>query len=589
MKNIILVPLICFTLLLSCDKLDQEPKSTVSKEAVFSTESGLKLYTNSFYTLLPTSNDVLRGDNVGDFVARKDIPSFFREGAFGPRQSSGWSWTNLRNINYFLENNISNNVSPAIQENYNGIARLFRALFYFEKVKRFGDVPWIGHTLTVNDSLLYGNRDSRALVMDSVLADLDYAIANISTENEPTRTRVTQSVALALKSRICLFEGTFRKYHTKLDLHDTADFWLEEASKSAQELMNKKIYSLYQATDPTRSYGDLFNTTSIHSENILNIAYSQELGIFHDANWYYTSSSYGDRLSFTRKFINTYLNIDGTPFTHDPSYATKTFMEETKNRDLRLSQTIRTKGYTRVNGGQIMLSPPLFSHTYTGYQPAKWVDPDTKYDGGAINFTNIPIIRYAEILLNFAEAKAELGTLTDTDWAKSIGLLRKRAGITQGTDVKPTEVDPYLRLEYYPEISDPVLLEVRRERGIELALEGFRFYDIIRWKRGELFTTPWNGMYVPAINSTMDLNEDGIPDVSFYTSNPGDNVPGVQYMNVSSTVNGQPNTMTLSNGSSGEILWMNAIQRNWHDRMYLYPIPENDLLMNPNLGQNPDW
>lgn len=589
MKNIILISIACFLVFVSCSDLDQEPKSTVSKEAVFSTESGLKLYSNSFYTLLPTSNDVLRGDNMGDFVARKDVPNFFREGAFGPRQSSGWSWTSLRNINYFLENNTSNNVSPSVRANYNGIARLFRAWFYFEKVQRFGDVPWIGRTLGVNDPLLYDKRDSRALVMDSVLADLDYAIANISTISEPTRTRATRTVALALKSRICLFEGTFRKYHTGLNLYESADFWLQEAWESAEKIMDDNNYSLYQATDPTRSYGDLFNSSSVNSETILNIAYSQELGIFHDANWYYTSSSYGDRLSFTRKFINTYLNTDGTPFTNDPSYATKTFMEETKNRDYRLAQTIRTQGYTRVNGGQISLSPPLFSHTYTGYQPAKWVEPDIRYDGGAINYTNIPIIRYAEILLNFAEAKAELGTLTDADWAKSIGLLRKRAGITQGIDIKPTVVDNYLTSQYFPDISDPVILEIRRERGIELALEGFRFYDIIRWRRGELFTTSWNGMYVPTLNTPMDLNEDGILDVAFFTSNPSVREPGVLYINVATEVNGQPNNMTLSNGSSGEILWMNTIQKTWHDRMYLYPIPEDDFLMNPNLGQNPDW
>ena len=589
MKNIFLTVLASFVFFTGCNKLDQEPKSTVSKEAVFNTESGLKLFSNSFYTLLPTSNDVIRGDNMADFVARKDVQNFFREGAFGPRQSSGWTWTDLRNINYFLENNVSEKVSPEIRANYEGVAKLFRALFYFEKVKRFGDVPWIGHTLSVDDPLLYAGRDSRTLVMDSVLADLDYAIDHIIALSEPTRTRVTRTVALALKSRICLFEGTFRKYHSNLGLESTAPFWLQEASEAAGELMGLGVYSLHNASDPLRSYQDLFTSTSVNAENILNITYSQDLGIFHDANWYYTSASYGDRLSFTRKFIHTYLNIDGTPFTNDPNYGTKTFMEETKGRDLRLVQTIRAEGYTRFNGGQAVLSPPLFSHTYTGYQPSKWVEPEMSFDGGAINNTNIPIIRYAEVLLNFAEAKAELGTLTDADWARSIGLLRKRAGITQGVNTRPVTVDTYLRTQYFPDISDPLILEVRRERGIELALEGFRFYDVVRWKRGELFTAAWNGMYVPALNTPIDLNEDGVLDVAFFTSTPSVREPGVLYMNVSSTVNGQPNSMTLSNGNSGEIMWMNAIPRYWHDRMYLYPIPENDYLMNPELGQNLGW
>ena len=95
-------------------------------------------------------------------------------------------------------------------------------------------------------------------------------------------------------------------------------------------------------------------------------------------------------------------------------------------------------------------------------------------------------MRYAEILLNYAEAKAELGTLTDEDWAKTIGALRARAGITGGTDetgtltTKPVKAEPYIKA-YYPGVTDPAILEVRRERGIELCLEGFRFDDLKRW------------------------------------------------------------------------------------------------------------
>lgn len=572
----------------SCNKLDQDPKSTVSKEAVFNTESGLKLYSNSFYSILPTSTDVLRGDNMGDFVARKDVPDFFRAGAFGPRQSTGWTWTALRNINYFLENNNSPAVSEEVRNDYNGIARLFRAFFYFEKVKRFGNVPWINKTLSnTDDQLLYGGRDPRQMVMDSVLKDLDFAIQHIRAESEPTRTRITKTAALALKSRICLFEGTYRKYHEELGLQSTAAAWLEDAAEAAQAVMDTKIYALN--TSGESSYRDLFVKQGTTNETILNIAYSTELAVYHDANWYYTSASYGDRLSFTRKFIHTYLNRDGSSFTSATGYRTKTFQEETQNRDRRLEQTIRTKGYARVNGGQSILSAPGFSQTYTGYQPIKWVEPDMSLDGGARNAYNIPLVRYAEVLLNFAEAKAELGTLSDADWAKSIGLLRERGGITQGLLTKPTVVDTYLQQAYFPAINDAGILEVRRERAIELALEGFRFYDIIRWKRGDLFTDDWNGMYVPTLNTPMDLNGDGKNDVAFVTSTPSQTESGVIYMNVASTVNGQPNAMILSEGNKGEILWMKQVQRAWHDRMYLYPIPESDYLMNPNLKQNPNW
>src|SRR5690606_31671547 len=110
-----------------------------------------------------------------------------------------------------------------------------------------------------------------------------------------------------------------------------------------------------------------------------------------------------------------------------------------------------------------------------------------------LNDNAVSIFRYAEVLLNYAEAKAELGTLTDADWELTIGTLRSRAGITGGLTTKPVEVDSYLQSTYFPDVSDPVILEIRRERGIELAMEGFRFYDIVRWKRGELMEMEWNG------------------------------------------------------------------------------------------------
>lgn len=572
----------------SCNKLEQEPKSTVSKEAVFNTESGLKLYSNSFYTLLPTSTDILRGDNMADYVARKDIPDFFRAGAFGPRQSSGWTWTALRNINYFLENNTSQSVTTEVRAHYEAIARFFRAYFYFEKVKRFGDVPWINKTLGTNDESLYAGRDSRVMVMDSVLNDLDFAIQNLNPTSDATRTRITKTVAQAFKARICLFEGTYRKYHDELGLQNTADLWLEEAADAARQVIESKVYSLSSSNAET-SYKNLFVQQGVNTETVLNIAYSTELGVYHDANWYFTSASYGDRLSFTRKFINTYLTIDGSPFTDLSGYKTMTFQQETKDRDNRLKQTIRTSGYTRLNGGQPISSAPSFSLTYTGYQPIKWVESDNALDGGVRNATNIPIMRYAEVLLNYAEAKAELGIMTNEDWTLSIGLLRKRAGIKQGLTTKPMIVDNYLKEAYFPKVTEPTILETRRERGVELALEGLRFYDIIRWKRGELFTEAWNGMYVPQLDVSIDLNEDGVKDVSFVNVSPASTDPGVIYMNVASTVNGQVNTMTLSEGTKGEIIWMKNIQRTWHDRMYLYPIPENDLLLNPQLKQNPNW
>ncbi|MFA6276026.1 MAG: RagB/SusD family nutrient uptake outer membrane protein [Pedobacter sp.] len=573
----------------ACKKLDQEPHSTASKSAVFGSESGLQLYANSFYTILPGNSTSL--DAMSDYLAVKSVPSFIQEGVYAPNLSSGWSWGDLRNLNYFIVNCTDTKVSAEARKNYLGLARFFRAYFYFEKVKRFGDVPWINKPLDISDPALYNGRDPRTLVMDSVLADITYAATNIKANNDASRSTITKDVALALKSRICLFEGTFRKYHPELNLQGTATAWLTNAATAAKELMDKNTYNINTAGGAGNSYRQVFTSAApVATEVILSSICDLTLNVLNEANWWWTSGTYGAKASFTRTFINTYLNIDGTPFTDNPNYPTMLFKDEVKNRDLRLKQTIRSGDYKRINAGVQVAAPPVFSYTFTGYQPIKWTLDDMYYDAGALNINSISIFRYAEVLLNFAEAKAELGTLTDAEWAATIGKLRSRAGITGGLSTKPTVADPYLIANYFPNITDPTILEVRRERGIELSLEGLRFSDILRWKRGELMSKEWNGFYVPSLNTPMDLNEDGVLDVAFYQgTKPSPAVSGVTYVDVSNQVGGKTNSQRLKNGTSGELIWMSEISRKWDDKQYYYPIPQADLLKNPALGQNQGW
>lgn len=573
-----------------CQELDQVPQSTADNNAVFGSEKGLDLYSNSFYDILPTGNDIIRSDEMSDFGARSSVPDFLREGAYGPRQSTGWTWTALRNINYFIENNNRQTVPADARKHYTALARFFRALFYFEKVKRFGDVPWINKAAAVDDPSLFNGRDPRTMVMDSVLADLNYACENIRTTSDATRSLITKSVAYGYKSRICLFEGTFRKYQTTYNLQSTSEKWLNESISASEKVMKEGGFSLNETGGNEKSYRQIFtNNTPVTNEVMLSFVCDPALSVYNDANWWWTSATYGARLSFTRTFVNTYLNADGTPFTNKAGYQTLTFADEVKGRDKRLQQTIRTGSYKRINGGKEEAAPPVFSYTYTGYQPIKWCLDDTYYDGGTRNINSISIMRYAEILLNYAEAKAELNKLTDQDWASTVGALRKRAGITGGVSAVPTVVDPYLQTNYFPGISDAAILEVRRERATELCLEGFRFYDIVRWKRGPLMEQKWNGFYVPALNQPMDLNEDGKMDVAFVKGTPANPVAGVTYINVAETISAGANPQRLSNDTSGEITWLNTVPRKWEEKHYLYPIPESDRLFNTKLGQNPGW
>lgn len=574
-------------LVIGCD-LEQDPVSATDSRSVFGSEAGLELYSNSFVEVLPNVNDLIHGDGMTDYAAARTVPEFIREGAFNATTSSSWPWDALRNINFFLVNNEDERVPQDVRDHYNGIARFYRAWFYFDKVKRFGDVPWLDRPLDADDEELFAARDPRSMIMDHVLEDIDYAIEHIVTETDPSRTTVTKDVALALKSRIALFEGTFRKYHSgdlAAGLEGTVDFWLEQAADAAQQVMDRGNFSLHEASGPDDSYREVFSSElAVTSEVMLAFVHDVDLGVRHTANWRYTSGTFGVGMSLIRPFIHTYLNIDGTPFTDRPDYQTMTFMDEVRDRDKRLQQTIRLGDFTRVNAGVEVPSPPLFSHTLTGYQPIKWTVDDVGVDGGQNNTNDVAIFRYAEVLLNYAEAKAELGTLTDADWEQTVGALRRRAGITGGLTSLPTQADPYLQSTYFPDIADPVVLEVRRERGIELALEGHRFHDIVRWKRGELMEMEWRGFYVPELDEHMDLNEDGTPDVYFHRGNPpGNQIGGVFYLDVSA------DPRVLSDGAFGELVWMNNIPRVWEERKYLYPIPEAHLRVNPNLGQNPGW
>ncbi|WP_421940088.1 RagB/SusD family nutrient uptake outer membrane protein [Pedobacter sp.] len=591
MKNKYIWVLLGGLSLAACKKLDQQPESTASKQAVFGTENGLKLYTNSFYGMDLMPKNSTSQDAMSDYLAVKSVQDFIREGGFAANNSSGWTWRDLRNINYFIENCNDPAVPASVRNNYLGIARYFRAYFYMEKVKRFGDVPWINKALEIDDPTLNAGRDKRELVMDSVLADINFACNNISVTNDASRTTVSKWVAYAFKSRVCLFEGTFRKYHTELGLTSSANKWLDDAATAADQIIKNGGYSLNTAGGPGASYRQVFTSNTPLANEVLQAAVADvNLGVLNEANWWWTSGTYGAKASFTRTFINTYLKLDGTPFTNDPAYPTMLFKDEVKNRDLRLKQTIRMGDYKRITNGQQIPAPPVFSYTFTGYQPIKWTLDDTYFDAGALNTNAVALYRYAEVLLNYAEAKAELGTLTNADWALTIGALRSRAGITGGLTTKPTVADPYLITNYFPGITDPTLLEIRRERGIELSLEGLRFPDLLRWKRGPLMEQEWNGFYVPALNTPMDLNEDGILDVAFYQgTRPNPGVSGVTYVDVSAKIGNAVNSQLLKNGTSGELIWMNEIPRKWNERNYYYPIPLADLQRNPNLKQNPGW
>ncbi|WPU97087.1 RagB/SusD family nutrient uptake outer membrane protein [Mucilaginibacter sabulilitoris] len=578
-KNIILL-LLSLLAFGSCKKyLDVKPLDKLTVEQAFSNESNLQLYTNSFsVAMLPDGPGIYEADVMTDITVPNIVPTLI-SGKLSPQDAGVWNFTNLRNINYFLEHYNNPAISQAARNNYAGVAKFFRAYFYFNLVKQYGDVPWYNHTLAVDDPGLYKPRDPRAMVMDSVLADINYACNYITNAKDNSSTQITKWVALALKSRICLFEGTYRKYHTETGLSSTANTWLQNSQDAANQLITSGQYKLQTTGAPEKDYRSVFISENPQtSEVILAAVYNNALKRWHNATYWFDSATLGARLGLSKSFVNTYLNIDGTPFTSIPGYDTLQFKDETKNRDLRLQQTIRAGKYARSDGS---LAPPDFNVTYSGYHILKFSLDDKYYDTRTENYNSIPIIRYAEVLLNYAEAKAELGTFTAGDWSITVAALRTRAGITNAA--MPTTVDPYMQTTFFPDVSNPALMEIRRERGIELAVEGFRYDDLKRWKAGKLLERPYDGLYVPAKDTPLDLNDDGKPDVAFVDKIPATKIAGVVYFLLDN------NTSKLSQGTKGNLIWLSNIPKSYPDRDYLNPIAPNEIILNPNLKQNPGW
>lgn len=579
--RILLAAILPLLLITGCE-MEELPKSQAGKKSVFGSANGLELYSNSFYDMLPGNSDgVYRADELSDLVSVQTIDNYLVPGFLTPSTSGGWSWSNLRNINYFIENTESSDTEG--KEYYLGIAHFFRAYFYFDKVKRFGDVPIVLKTIPIDDEkTLYGKRDSRFDVMEQVLKDLDYAIEHISVKSEPSRTRITRDVVLAFKTRVCLYEASFRKYHTEYDKQSTAVEWYRRVIQAADQLSG---YSLRQGPN---AYRDLFmQQDPSGEETILAVAMSEKLGVFNARNRRTVSPTYGNRPSLSKHFVNMYLNADGSRFTDRKGYNEIEFAEETAHRDPRLLQTIRSIDYQRTRNGVPEVAPPNFTEAFTGYEIIKGLyDEILPYDDETRNLNAHLIIRYPEVLLNKAEALAELGEMTPQLWQQTIGVIRSRAGLTGPavTDL-PTVADPYLVKYYRDRFTDPVLLEVIRERAVELILEGFRTDDLKRWRLGELFEKEFMGVYVPALGE-YDLNGDGKPEVLFYQQ--GTDPEGSTATTKIDVTAPGAGRFYLTDGTSGNLIW-NPGERKWEDKLYFYPIPEGNLIENDNLGQNPGY
>ena len=582
------------------DFMQRIPETSLTVEGFFKSPGDLQVYVNGLYN---DENLYSKGvykdhdyDNATfDEDANNVVQRWLLSGQLSPDNAGGWDkWEILRSINVMLTNLDNVAGSEADISYYAGIARYFRAWFYIKKVQDYSDVPWIDKPLaTTDEELLYAVQTPRAEVVQHIFDDLEYA-AEWTKADIGNRTAIHKYCALALISRFALYEGTFRKYHPELGLESTANELLQKSIAASEEIMNSGQFEITgQGTTAliaesvdgvfgAAGFRSLFTSLdlSANREIIQWRKYGETIGAYGADVLMLTSGS--SDYSLSRSLQESFLTKDGKPYSTVAGYDRKTFLEVFVDRDPRLAETFAYPGISRVNvAGQreVHLPKPFRG----GYNLSKYYlrINSREYNAGPSlgQYSGLPVYRYAEILLNYAEAKAELDQLTDEVIGSTINLLRDRVGMPHFDANR--EVDATLR-SLYPNITDNKILALRRERRVELACEGFRLADINRWYAGKVMELDISkqGIYVPSLPYEYDANNDGINETGIDAT--GRSKAGWYF------IDAQP--FYLSNTTSGFVHNDDDQNRRFQEpRDYYRPIPRQQTVLNPNLKQPYGW
>lgn len=596
--NLLSISLLAFTLQ-GCDFLDRVPADTIDKGQFFASANAqaLEQYCNDLYPKLIKGHGDPQAYNFGmleeDFKSDDILPWGYNSTSFGHQtapteaKNTEWQWTNIRACNDFLDNYMQSPELIETKHRYAGEILFFKCLDYFNKVRTYGDVPWYTHAMNTDNEELYKGRDSRILVMDSIVKNIDQAIGWL-----PKKTavyRISKDAALALKARICLFEGTYRRYH---GIEGDAKF-LEYAYDAAGELMKPEYgYSLFaKGSKPETVYHDLFiqSTYTGNTEIILSKEYDPAVG---KGNNLTRQIAVGESpIGMSKACADDYLCANtGKPISQCGclGHTTHTtFIAELNNRDPRLLQTIATpedgeftyylQGKPSMIAKVITSSKGAEKHgiSSTGYPIAKYYNPSEYTSAHHQGSLDAPIFRYAEILLIRAEAGAELGK--DPELNKTVNALRARVGFTFQMSDHPSD-DPKL-IAQYPVIKGSgdanLIREIRRERRIEMFGESLRYSDLMRWACGKLLAAPREGF---------------IPDPTLYTAAEME-IFRTGKMKNDKDEEVDAGIILFSNGSLDLYTKRVKAPAAFEDpKHYLFSIPLNELSLNPKLRpNNPGW
>ena len=554
------------------DFLDKGPLDTFTDENFWTSENNVTGYANTFY------QDFLGYGNAGGtglfyFRTLNDdqAGNAFTDWSFTnvPSSDANWSgaWIEIRRANILLENVEKVNMSDEAKKHWTGFGRLMRARQYYQLVRAYGDVAWVDQSLDITEEgILYGPRENRDGVMDKVLEDLNFAVANMY--DNASKTFINRNIAQAIKAEICLFEGTFRKYRKAADGQTAPDpagatKFLNEAKTAAAYLMDKN-YTL------NASYQGNYNSLDLskNPEIIFYKQYKQDI-LQHSLIAYISSST--QMSGMNKDAFESYLFTDGKPLalttlnktdaarrlTGTKVVAGKTVPDTVMSithmlavRDKRLVQTIDTalsyvgRGFTRFDRG-------ISNTSSTGYGVSKYDNKDIAdmyRNQTTKNFTHAPIFWLSTVYLQYAEACAELGTVTQADLDNSVNKLKVRAGLPPLT-VAVGFSDPANDMG----VSD-LIWEIRRERRTELMFDNWaRYWDLIRWHQLDKLDSQQFPDILLGANIINDPTDKAIPRVGNYID-----------------------------ASKGK-------KRLYDKKHYWYPIPSNQISLNDKLTQNPGW
>ena len=576
-KFIVLCILSCGLLCSAC--MDFEPEDKMGDNQVWNSQDNFQLFANQFYGWLrdiQASNyqsglsDGVHSDFRSDLICTAN-ENIYSMGAFTkPATDGNYStlykriyYTNLL-IQHAAEFGKSRVGAPL------GEAYFFRAYLHFELVQIYGDVILLTKPLDIDSEELTASRDSRTIVIDQILADLDSAA--IYLPDMPLEDgRLCKDAAYAMAGRVALYEGTWEKFH-KEDMWQTGDINSTTNSDRVKKLLHKAITSSEKVM--TNGNFQLFSNATLaeHSYRYMFIledaAQCNPANVGKAANKEYIIKKRhraGDKMAlnithamtnnivyYTRKFANMHLCQDGLPIDKSPLFmGYNAPNDEFKNRDNRMLMNMLQHGESywtndgkwRTTWTDADLANSLTNSAVgnTGYHNKKW-GVERQVDD---NFESMdwPILRYAEVLLNWAEAKYEYdGQINDGDLNRSLNQVRKRSNPKMKPLTNALVVANGLDMRQ----------EIRRERTVEFILEGMRIDDLKRWATAK---------------TEMPMDQEGILYNSWFEAN-------------------WPNCPYAISANGCVLLYTG---RQWDDKCNLYPLPSDQCQLNPNLGQNPGW